>query len=125
MSTIFWSALSVLLREPGGEEGVTALAAQGPARGGVGDGVLAQGSCSLKTLKERNAATSVSGTGSVQHFHQAWALQAQGVRGLEQSQQAAYRNWSRLGYCIAPAETMVSASSSVPHCRCPARVGTN
>ena len=37
MSTIFWSALSVLLREPGGEEGGTGSAVQGPALGWGGE----------------------------------------------------------------------------------------
>lgn len=47
MSTIFWSALSVLLREPGGEEGPTVSAAQGPAlRWGRGRGAGWGGSCS-------------------------------------------------------------------------------
>lgn len=78
MSTIFWSARSVLLREPGGEEGVTTPAAQDPELGWGGREVLAAGTqhspaCrTTETLREQNTATHVSTVDSAQPLFLAW-----------------------------------------------------
>lgn len=78
MSTIFWSAWSVLLREPGGEEGVTTPAAQDPELGWGRSEVPAAGTQhspawrTMETLREQDTATRVSTAGSAQPLFLAW-----------------------------------------------------
>lgn len=123
MSTIFWSALSVLLREPGGEEGVTAQLHRALHHRPVGTALPCRQD--QGNLQGKGSCCECNYDRIIPAFPLAWAPQVQVVSGLEWSQQAAYRNWSHLECCIAPAETMASVSSFAHHCHFPVKVVTN
>lgn len=72
MSIIFWSALSVLLREPGREEGVTTPAVGWCEVQNAGAHHSPAGR-TKETLWEQEHAMHISAAGSAQPFLLAWA----------------------------------------------------